>query len=85
MSASIDFSEIREMTIAFSGLSHMDNEFLFCQIHREQNGSTFRCNNWNYRKAHALCKRIYTSGNQKRNGIIISTARKEYLSAEQSD
>lgn len=27
MSASIDFSEIREMTIAFSGLSHMDNEY----------------------------------------------------------
>lgn len=29
MSASIDFSEIREMTIAFSGLSHMDNEYTF--------------------------------------------------------
>lgn len=29
MSASIDFSEIREMTIAFSGLSHMDNEYMF--------------------------------------------------------
>ena len=29
MSASIDFSEIREMTIAFSGLSHMDNEYKF--------------------------------------------------------
>lgn len=29
MSASIDFSGIREMTIAFSGLSRMDNEYTF--------------------------------------------------------
>ena len=29
MSASIDFSEIREIAIAFSGLSHMDNEYTF--------------------------------------------------------
>lgn len=35
MSASIDFSEIREMTIAFSGLSHMDNEYTFFYYDRK--------------------------------------------------
>lgn len=32
MSASIDFSEIREMTIAFSGLSHLDDEYTFSMM-----------------------------------------------------